>query len=83
VVALRRTQANGLHRKVIEAMTTNETAFFRDAWVRAGRIAVELELVSTAVRGVYQKSGPATPLRHQGWDPGAVWPCRRLAWPFP
>jgi chemotaxis protein methyltransferase CheR len=30
VVTLRRTQANGLHRKVIEAMTTNETAFFRD-----------------------------------------------------
>jgi chemotaxis protein methyltransferase CheR len=30
VVELRRTQANGLHRKVIEAMTTNETAFFRD-----------------------------------------------------
>jgi DNA-binding NarL/FixJ family response regulator len=54
-----------------------------DVWVRAGRIAVELELASTAVRSVYQESGQATPLRHQGWDPGAVWPCRRLAWPFP
>jgi chemotaxis protein methyltransferase CheR len=30
VQALRQTRANGLHRKVIEAMTTNETAFFRD-----------------------------------------------------
>jgi chemotaxis protein methyltransferase CheR len=30
VAELRRTRANGLHRKVIEAMTINETAFFRD-----------------------------------------------------
>jgi chemotaxis protein methyltransferase CheR len=30
VADLRRTQANGLHRKVVEAMTTNETTFFRD-----------------------------------------------------
>ncbi len=30
VAELRRTRANDLHRKVIEAMTTNETAFFRD-----------------------------------------------------
>jgi chemotaxis protein methyltransferase CheR len=30
VAELRRTPANGLHRKVIEAMATKETAFFRD-----------------------------------------------------
>src|SRR5205814_3586563 len=30
VAELRRSPGNGLHRKVIEAMATNETAFFRD-----------------------------------------------------
>lgn len=32
VITLRQQKFNGLHRKVIEAMTTNETSFFRDLY---------------------------------------------------
>jgi chemotaxis protein methyltransferase CheR len=46
VAELRRSPANGLHRKAVEAMTTNETTFFRDIHpFQALRLQVLPELI--------------------------------------